>query len=714
MNSGLNDYSNIKDYSKYLKHSNFKKTYLLYEFYQKFREKMNQEISTEKEYYLINKKNMANVKKLYFYKDIKSIIDNLNPNEKIKFSKLKILYYILKNLPQKVFDRFIEEELDIEKMDKTSMEPEIEPIYALDIDKTKESPSAMILKNFEIIDPDIAKHFFHGVKYDNYYSKDDNLLKCILKDGKVMIYYEKNNLGNTKDVIVIGSIKEDNTFTNEYILIYDKLFASHIDQLKNGNLNTYLAGVQFVNNSSSIIINEYIEIGKIICLQSSITNESPIYKEKQVPEQFSQYGNNNNIIDNKKNDFEASYNNSNIIEYNLDSKTNVTSIRQYFVYPPLVGLDNIGATCYMNATLQCLCHIEKFVDYFKYNTYLINYVKNDFNKSKLSSSFKLLIEKLWPDNENNNISTNANNFYSSYQSSNLYENQNIYGTNKTNKSFPPEEFKKKISKMNSLFEGVAANDAKDLVQFLIMTLHEELNKATNSNINNTINNDQTNKQLMFQIFAQDFIQSNKSIISDLFYGVNYNIIHCGLCNTQSYNYQTYFFLVFPLEEVRIFKNQNNYNYNCFNNSNEVNIYDCFFYDQKITYMNGSNAMYCNYCKKNCNSSMRTLLATGPEILIIILNRGQGIEFNVKINFFEEIKLENFIEMKQTGCNYGLIGVITHLGESGMGGHFISYYKGPISNNWYKYNDSIVTQVGDFKSEVIDFAMPYLLFYQKMN
>ena len=166
--------------------------------------------------------------------------------------------------------------------------------------------------------------------------------------------------------------------------------------------------------------------------------------------------------------------------------------------------------------------------------------------------------------------------------------------------------------------------------------------------------------------------------------------------------------------MRIFKNQNNYNYNCFNNSNEVNIYDCFFYDQKITYMNGSNAMYCNYCKKNCNCSMRTLLATGPEILIIILNRGQGIEFNVKINFFEEIKLENFIEMKQTGCNYGLIGVITHLGESGMGGHFISYYKGPISNNWYKYNDSIVTQVGDFKSEVIDFAMPYLLFYQKMN
>ena len=368
----------------------------------------------------------------------------------------------------------------------------------------------------------------------------------------------------------------------------------------------------------------------------------------------------------------------------------------------------------MNATLQCLCHIEKLVDFFKYHSYLINYVRNDFDKSKLSSSFKLLIEKLWPDNVNN-ISNNTNNAFLPYQPSNSYENQNIYNNNKTNKSFPPEDFKKKISKMNSLFEGVAANDAKDLVQFLIMTLHEELNKAGKTNINNAINNDQTNKQLMFQIFAQDFMTSNKSIISDLFYGVNYNTIQCGFCNAQSYNYQTYFFLVFPLEEVRIFKNQNNYNFNYLNNNNEVNIYDCFFYDQKITYMNGSDAMYCNYCKQTCNSSMRTILATGPEILIIILNRGLGNQFKVKLNFFEELNLETFIEMKQTGCNYRLIGVITHLGESGMGGHFISYCKDPISTgNWYRYNDSIVTPVENFKSEVIDFAMPYLLFYQKIN
>ena len=67
----------------------------------------------------------------------------------------------------------------------------------------------------------------------------------------------------------------------------------------------------------------------------------------------------------------------------------------------------------MNATLQCFCSIEKFVDYFKYNKHLINTVKSDTNKSQLCSSFKLLIEKLWPDNANN-ISNNTNNAFLPY------------------------------------------------------------------------------------------------------------------------------------------------------------------------------------------------------------------------------------------------------------------------------------------------------------
>jgi len=46
------------------------------------------------------------------------------------------------------------------------------------------------------------------------------------------------------------------------------------------------------------------------------------------------------------------------------------------------GLDNIGATCYMNATLQCLSNTKKIRDYFlnKYNNAPNNLMANEFNK----------------------------------------------------------------------------------------------------------------------------------------------------------------------------------------------------------------------------------------------------------------------------------------------------------------------------------------------
>ena len=184
-----------------------------------------------------------------------------------------------------------------------------------------------------------------------------------------------------------------------------------------------------------------------------------------------------------------------------------------------------------------------------------------------------------------------------------------------------------------------------------------------------------------------------------------------------------------MEEVRKYKLNNNNNINVYNNglnypylnnyinninNNIVDINDCFEFERRINLMAGDNSMYCNYCKQTCLCKMQTTLTTGPEILVIILNRGKGIQFDVKINFYQEINLSQYIEKANTGCIYELFGVITHIGESGMSGHFIAYCKDLWSNQWLKYNDAFVSQVQNFQKEVIDFAMPYLLFYQKKH
>ena len=155
-------------------------------------------------------------------------------------------------------------------------------------------------------------------------------------------------------------------------------------------------------------------------------------------------------------------------------------------------------------------------------------------------------------------------------------------------------------------------------------------------------------------------------------------------------------------------------FNNLNALNEVSIYDCFDYDKKVNLMAGLNKMYCNFCNANNDSFFYTNLITGPDTLILLLNRGKGIQFKVKINFVEYLNLEKYIEKKNTGVKYELFGVITHIGESGQGGHFIAYCRDPFSNDWSKFNDAIVTPVNNFKNEILDFANPYLLFYQKLK
>ena len=487
-----------------------------------------------------------------------------------------------------------------------------------------------------------------------------------------------NKLGNKNYICALVKMDENNDYINEYILVYkdESYFKQYFGNIKH-NLNTYIQSLVFMNDIAPIVVNRYYEIGNVIKIKN---------KPKQIPDD----------------------------EYFPPIPIFIYDINIDYNSKPLIGLENIGATCYMNSTLQCLCNIKKFVEYFKYNKHLKELTTNDIDKQKLCSAFKLLIEKLYP----YKLTKNYSNYLLKESNSKNSFQTDFYNKENSKTFYAPKNFKDVISRMNPLFEGVAANDAKDLVNFILMTLHEELNTApkikNNTNDNNSnIYQDQTNKALMFDNFINNFKNNYRSIISDLFYALNCNLTQCNYCQKISYNYQIYFFLIFPLEEVRKFILMNSQGFNNFNN-NIVDIYDCFNYEQRITSMIGDNAMYCNYCKKTWSNSMRTFLTTGPEILIIILNRGKGIEFKIKINFYLELNLNNYIELQNTGTQYELFGVITHIGESSMSGHFIAYCKDLWNNQWLKFNDAIVSQVKDFRSEVIDFAMPYLLFYQKKH
>ena len=68
----------------------------------------------------------------------------------------------------------------------------------------------------------------------------------------------------------------------------------------------------------------------------------------------------------------------------------------------------------------------------------------------------------------------------------------------------------------------------------------------------------------------------------------------------------------------------------------------------------------------------------------------------------------FVPFSATYKKYELIGVITHFGQSGPGGHFIAICKSRVNREWYIFNDQSVDK-GSF-NDALNKGTPYILFY----
>ena len=347
--------------------------------------------------------------------------------------------------------------------------------------------------------------------------------------------------------------------------------------------------------------------------------------------------------------------------------------------PILIGLNNIGATCYMNATLQCLSNTKELTEFF-----LNNYKDKNKKKHIITYEYYELIKNLW--NEKNN-----------------------------NKPYSPYSFKDVLSQENDLFAGIQANDSKDLINFLIERLHQELNVIKEKNNNeNFYQINQLNENEALQFFLKDFTSSFNSIISKLFYGILETKSQCKGCNMIKFNFQLYSFLEFPLQHINqyFFNNGKRPLFTQDGKNPDVDLYECFEYNRKIDLMNGENQMYCNICNKLCDATYTNFIYSGPNYLIINLNRGRGAVYECKVNFPEQLNLFNYVSYQHGITAYELYAVICHLGPSSMSGHFVAYCRNRIDNKWYLYNDAFVTLCD--KPKQYTEGMPYILFYRVLK
>ena len=327
----------------------------------------------------------------------------------------------------------------------------------------------------------------------------------------------------------------------------------------------------------------------------------------------------------------------------------------------LVGLNNLGATCFMNAALQVFSNIKKFGEYF----YTEEYLNENIEKCPISKAFTEVIQNLW---------------------------------DPRNTSYSPYNFKKTIGYYNSDFLKNEPNDSRELIQYLLDALHNELNTKKDLVYDEIDNSKMTDLKGKYLYEKNSFNHENESIISRLFYGIQGTETKCSECKKS-----TYFFDHFSIISLPILENKNKI----------IDIKKMFEDYEKPILMEGDNKNYCIICKGEYNATCQTFLYDTPEILIIHPARtNTGHNYSIQIELNETINItpyiRNGVNSKGVVFYYNLIGVISHYGTSGYGGHNIAYCK--KNSGWYEFNDSQYKKViyKLFKKE----GLSLIFFYKK--
>jgi len=635
----------------------------LYYLNKNIRDKINNKSDISEDYYFVNYEFLKNIKMIYNYKKICEELEKFIYKDEFEL-ELNI-NYLIKSIKQ---INIINEKVPLDNI----------PI----ISRIKNIFSQNHFVNFCLVNDKIIKAIQEiKKKYNLSYEVSSNKHAFYFKP---QLFYTRKN----QRFIKIGTLNSEDVFEMHYYISVD---------LTSSILTTLLYELRNSISVENFFKNRHIDIDK------SLTHDLIDCFRKQGKVINFKYENQNNIsevninnnqlinkvkIENENNEkYHNNMDNAQFLQISNQLKTN-DNIKYSFQNPPLIGLQLIGnSPFYINSVFQCFCQIDKFANYFKYNDHIIKVINEYKNKNEfcLTSSMKKLVENLWP-------------------SKKKYIAQNYCHKNKNNNYFAPYDIIEEINIMTTTFCGNNISEPKDLINFIITKLNDELNlkKANYSLINNNISPNKFNQKEMLDFFVENFFGKNSSFISDNFYGTIQTKLKCSNCYITKYNYEAYSFIINNLDEINQHKSiigkigqQNNF----------ITINDCFDFKLKTIILSGENAIPCDNCKLYCSNNYQPIFYTFPEILIMIFEKNKNS--NIRVEIKENINLKNYIFEEKTGYKFNLIGIIYEIH-----GHYIADCRSPIDNLWYEYNNDYVSRKNDIENDINNSISLNILFYQK--
>ena len=260
----------------------------------------------------------------------------------------------------------------------------------------------------------------------------------------------------------------------------------------------------------------------------------------------------------------------------------------------MTGLKNVGNSCYMNATLQCLNATIPLARFLLDGSYrkAINRVNPLGTQGALAEAFAQLIRVMWSEQYT---------FVS------------------------PVTFREAITRFAPAFRGYDQHDAQEFLAFLLDGLHEDLNyvKQKPAPVEMTPAREEELELLPQQIASVKewaiYRERNDSLIVDWFQGQFRNKLTCLTCGKTSTTYNAFLYLSLPIPATS-------------GKGAKVTLAQCLDAFTRDEILDKADAWHCPRCKKPRRATKKLSISRLPQVLLIHLKR-----FSFKGPFTDKIE-----------------------------------------------------------------------------
>jgi hypothetical protein len=202
--------------------------------------------------------------------------------------------------------------------------------------------------------------------------------------------------------------------------------------------------------------------------------------------------------------------------------TRLNRLQQLKKNDGLVGLDNLGNTCYLNSSLQALLHTDLLVEYFLSKTFQrhINSLNKHGYGGKLANVFGRIVYDLW---------------------------------STTSSCITPRYVYNEIATLRDQFAGNEQHDSHELLAFLLDGLSEDLNLVHSKpyTVQPDSEDGKRSDEQLAKIWWENHLKRDRSVIQALFTGQFKSMMICSNpsgCAYSSARFEPFTFLTVPIPE----------------------------------------------------------------------------------------------------------------------------------------------------------------------